>query len=445
MSVGQFEVLSVVGEGAYSQVFRVRRRKDMKMYALKKVKIHALSDKERLNSLNEVRLLASINHPNIISYKEAFIDDEKCLWYFLLSLVMEYADGGDLYQRILEYQQKARYMSESFIWMIAVQLCQALAHLHSLNILHRDIKSANVFMSSEGVVKLGDLNVSKVAKDGLLRTQTGTPYYASPEVWRDMPYDGRSDVWSLGCVLYEAAALKPPFRAEDMQGLYRKVVKGEYPRIPRGYSNDLVAFLDTMLQVDPSRRLTSAQLLLHPILCRRAGKYEDITRDKGVSSLLNTILFPKSLKHMSERLPAANYQEELKHNASEPVPFKLNVGTNLPRITPDIRDDSAGRSRLPRKGSVERVRIRDHSDPASQIRILRENYGALKQVKAKRQRTGTEREDSKSHEMSLDSIMARRGASSTGRRMSRQPADSKRLQLLRLLQLDSSSRRLLPS
>ena len=252
-------------------------------------------------------------------------------------------------------------------------------------------------------------------------------------------------MWSLGCVLYEAAALKPPFRAEDMQGLYRKVVKGEYPRIPRGFSNDLAAFLDLMLQVDPTRRPTSAQLLQNPLLCRRAGKHEDLSRDKGASSLLNTILFPKSLVHMSERLPAANYREELKHNASEPVPFKLSIGLNLPRIAPEARDESAGRSRLPRKGSVERIRTRDHSDPASQLRILRENYGALKQVKAKRVRTGTERDDSKSHEMSLDSIMARRGASSTGRGMSRPAGDSKRLQLLRLLQLDSSSRRLLPS
>ena len=440
MSLGQFEVLTVVGEGAYSQVFRVRRRKDMKTYALKKVKIQPLNEKERQNALNEVRLLASINHPNIISYKEAFLDEDKCL-----CLVMEYADGGDLYQRILEYQQKGRYMSESFIWSVAAQLCQALSHLHSLNILHRDIKSANVFMSSDGAVKLGDLNVSKVAKDGLLRTQTGTPYYASPEVWRDMPYDGRSDVWSLGCVLYEAAALKPPFRAEDMQGLYRKVVKGEYPRIPRGFSNDLAAFLDLMLQVDPARRPTSTQLLQNSFLCRRAGKHEDLSRDKGVSSLLNTILFPKSIRNVSERLPAANYREELKHNASEPVPFKLSIGPNLPRITPEARDDSAGRARLPRKGSVERIRIRDHSDPACQLRILRENYGALKQVKAKRVRTGTERDDSKSHEMSLDSIMARRGASSTGRGVSRPAGESKRMQLLRLLQLDSSSRRLLPS
>jgi NIMA (never in mitosis gene a)-related kinase len=108
-----------------------------------------------------------------------------------------------------------------------------------MKIFHRDLKSANVFLSKDGNTKLGDLNVSKVAKKGLLYTQTGTPYYASPEVWRDQPYDHKSDIWSLGCVLYEMTTLKPPFRANDMNGLYKRVLKGVYPKIPGNYSSDL--------------------------------------------------------------------------------------------------------------------------------------------------------------------------------------------------------------
>lgn len=104
-----------------------------------------------------------------------------------------------------------------------------------MNILHRDLKvtinkSANVFLYKNLVAKLGDLNVSKITQKGLGYTQTGTPYYASPEVWRDNPYDKKSDIWSLGCVLYEMSSLKPPFRAEDMQSLYKKVIKGNLIR-----------------------------------------------------------------------------------------------------------------------------------------------------------------------------------------------------------------------
>jgi NIMA (never in mitosis gene a)-related kinase len=116
-----------------------------------------------------------------------------------------------------------------------------------MKIFHRDLKSANVFLSKDGQAKLGDLNVSKVAKKGLLYTQTGTPYYASPEVWRDQPYDNKSDIWSLGCVLYEMTTLKPPFRANDMNGLFKRVLKGVYPKIPATYSAELNAMIKQLL------------------------------------------------------------------------------------------------------------------------------------------------------------------------------------------------------
>jgi NIMA (never in mitosis gene a)-related kinase len=109
-------------------------------------------------------------------------------------------------------------------------------------------------LTLEGDAKLGDLNVSKVAKQGLLHTQTGTPYYASPEVWRDLPYDAKSDVWSLGCAFYEAAALRPPFLASGLQELYKKVMAGVYPELPAQYSSDLGTVLKSLLQQRPQDR-----------------------------------------------------------------------------------------------------------------------------------------------------------------------------------------------
>ena len=98
------------------------------------------------------------------------------------------------------------------------------------------------------VAKLGDMNVSKVSnQQGLNYTQTGTPYYASPEVWKDEPYDNKSDVWSLGCVIYEMAALRPPFMANDMQGLFKRLLKGVYPKLPQHFSPDLMHVIDLML------------------------------------------------------------------------------------------------------------------------------------------------------------------------------------------------------
>lgn len=112
---------------------------------------------------------------------------------------------------------------------ILVQIGLGINALHQLKIMHRDLKAANIFLTTDNIVKVGDLNVSRIArKDGLNYTQAGTPYYASPEVWKDKPYDFKSDVWSIGCITYEMASLTLPFQAQDMQSLFKKITRGEY-------------------------------------------------------------------------------------------------------------------------------------------------------------------------------------------------------------------------
>lgn len=227
-----------------------------------------LSQKEKENALNEVRILASINAPTIVGYKEAFFEDSSST----LCIVMEFADNGDLYQKILQHQKANQLIHEKDIWKTIVEMSRALRILHEKNIFHRDLKSANVFLNKDGTSKLGDLNVSKVAKKGLLYTQTGTPYYASPEVWKDQPYDSKSDIWSLGCVIYEMTTLKPPFRAADMNGLYKKVIKGAYPEIPKKYTKDLSDVIMRMLSVEPKLRPSCQQILEMDQVLKRMHK-----------------------------------------------------------------------------------------------------------------------------------------------------------------------------
>ena len=256
----QFKIINKIGEGAYSTVYTVKRIEDGKIYALKKVKIKKLTTKEKSNALNEVRILASINSPYVISYKESFIDETDQT----LNIIMEYADDGDLYQKIKLYIKNKTFFMEHDIWRIFIQITKGLHDLHEYNILHRDLKSANVFLFKNGMAKLGDLNVSKITTRGLGYTQTGTPYYASPEVWKDKPYNLKSDIWSLGCVFYELIMLTTPFKAKSMKDLFIKVKKGEYPPIYNTFSPKFQIVIDNILRVKPEERPNTEDILNMP-------------------------------------------------------------------------------------------------------------------------------------------------------------------------------------
>lgn len=303
--LADFKQLARLGEGAFSVVYKVQRLADKGIYALKMVKLPSLKEKEKQNALNEVRLLASVNNEYIIAYKEAFFDEK----FRCLCIVTEYADKGDLFQQISKCQKEKTRMPENVCWRYLWGMCLGLKALHDKKILHRDLKCANVFLgnSPQGLVaKLGDFNVSKVAKRGLCVTQTGTPYYASPEVWRDMPYDAKSDMWSIGCVLYEMLALRPPFQAEDMEGLYRKVLRGQYPRIPSQYSNDMGEVVAMLLQVNPRHRPSVDQLLQMPQCARHNPTAGGVIPDGNVD-LLQTIKLPSNAIDLSGCLPKPRY------------------------------------------------------------------------------------------------------------------------------------------
>ena len=331
-----FEIIDKLGDGAYSTVYKVKRKQDDKIYALKKVKLKGLSEKEKQNALNEVRILASIKSNFVISYKESFIDEEDSS----LCLVMEYADKGDLYQKIIQFKKIGCLIEEIDAWKIFIQMTKGLKALHDLKILHRDLKSANIFLFNDGSAKIGDLNVSKVVHKGLGYTQTGTPYYASPEVWKDQPYDNKSDIWSLGCVTFEMLALRPPFRAENMEKLYNKVIRGQYGKIGEKYSEDIKEIIKFMLKVNPKDRPSCGEILNHELVKKRMEFFqaqsgfddENLDEiDEGI--LLKTIRIPKNILFLAERLPGSNYDN--KRNSKEDI--NNNKKTFPNNFLPDIK------------------------------------------------------------------------------------------------------------
>ena len=163
---------------------QVERKSDGKIYALKRVNISKMSKREVSDAVNEIRVLASVRHPHIVSFLQAFLDkgdSELCI-------IMEYCGCGDLAQKVDRYKKRRQYVDERVIWAYLIQMSDALKCLHAKNIVHRDLKTANCFLSEDGTIKIGDLNVSKRMKNGLCATQIGTPYYMSPEIFKNKPY-----------------------------------------------------------------------------------------------------------------------------------------------------------------------------------------------------------------------------------------------------------------
>lgn len=328
-SMKDFEIIKKLGDGSFSQVYQVLRHSDSQTYALKKVKLGLLKSREKENAINEVRILASISHPNIVPYKEAFYDESSNS----LCIIMEYVSGGTLSHLIESMRKSGNKLSESVIWSYVTHLLKGIKALHDLDILHRDLKSANIFLTKDQKsLKIADMNVSKVAKGGFLYTQTGTPYYASPEIWRDEPYNAKSDIWSLGCVLYELCALSPPFTSNGMKDLYLKIQKAHFARIPLHYSDQLQDFIQRCLTKQASKRPKCEEMLKFvnnmKKNCERAEEMNSKNHGNGdiVNVLLKTIKFPKNPRSLVDILPKANYQEKDKKNVS--MDHAVSVITN---------------------------------------------------------------------------------------------------------------------
>jgi len=267
-------------------------------------------------------------------------------------------------------------MSEKTIWNIFTQILKGLKALHDLSILHRDMKSANVFLNKNGSVKLGDMNVSKVSKDGLLYTQTGTPYYASPEVWQDKPYNSKSDIWSLGCVLYEATTLHPPFRADDMEGLYETVIKGDFTAIQPHYSKDLRVIIRQLLHVDPQKRPSCDQILRTAAVQKRLFK----SPEEGTENVLLARIKLRENEEFYESLPRPNYEnisysEKPSLSRSPSKSVRLGINKSFIGNREDYRRRNKDLQEVLKEsyGAVQLPRIKYYRKPSPMpIRKLRE-------------------------------------------------------------------------
>lgn len=271
-----------IGEGSFGKAVLVKNKEDGQQYVVKEISISKMQMKERQEARKEVSVLSKMRHPNIVQYVESF-EESGCLY-----IVMEYCEGGDLYARI--NSQRGMAFSETKVLEWFVQICLALKHVHDRKILHRDIKTSNIFLTKSGAIKLGDFGIARVLNNTfeLARTCIGTPYYLSPEICENKPYNNKSDVWALGCVLYEVLTLKHAFEAGNMKNLVLKIIRGSYPPVPPRYSYDLRGLVNQLFRRNPRDRPSVNTILRQPFIKKHTIRF--LTPEQHEDEFSHTVL-----------------------------------------------------------------------------------------------------------------------------------------------------------
>nr|XP_023684049.1 serine/threonine-protein kinase Nek9 [Paramormyrops kingsleyae] len=263
--------IRILGRGAFGEATLYRRSEDNSLVVWKEVDLNCLSDKERRDVMNEISILSILQHNNIIAYFNHFMDKNTLL------IELEYCNGGNLYDKI--NQQKGQLFTEEVVIWYLYQIASAVAHIHKAGVLHRDIKTLNIFLTKTNLIKLGDYGLAKKlhSQFSMAETCVGTPYYMSPELCQGVKYNFKSDIWAMGCVLFELLTLTRTFEATNPLNLCVKIVQGNWTKEVNSdvYSSELIQLVYECLDQDPENRPTADQILDWPIISSRKQELEE--------------------------------------------------------------------------------------------------------------------------------------------------------------------------
>lgn len=285
-NIKDFKIIKKLGSGHYGNVYLSSKiSKSQIPFALKIISLQNSDNNEKESLVKECHILNRLMHPHIVLYYESFLhfisDDE------VLCIVMEYCDGGSLFDVINALKKENKCIPEKIVWKWFIQLIYALKYVHNKRIIHRDIKPMNILLSSEKKpeenyneqmnpnepisiqkqfkcdIKIADFGVSRILEtSSMAETLIGSPLYLSPEAINGETYNSKVDIWAIGCSMYELIQLSHPFEARNTGALIKKILEGKYsPITNKQYSQELIELIDSCLIQDPSKRISCEEFL----------------------------------------------------------------------------------------------------------------------------------------------------------------------------------------
>ncbi|KAL6081563.1 hypothetical protein STEG23_000584, partial [Scotinomys teguina] len=228
---------------------------------LKEISVGELNPNETVQASVEAQLLSKLNHPAIVKFYASFVEQDN------FCIITEYCEGRDLDYKIQEYKEAGKIFPENQIVEWFIQLLLGVDYMHERRILHRDLKSKNIFLKNNQL-KIGDFGVSRLLMGSceLATTLTGTPYYMSPEALKHQGCDAKSDIWSLACILYEMCCMDHAFAGSNFLSVVLNIVEGNTPSLPERYPRELNSIMTRMLNKSPSLRPSAAEVLKVPYI-----------------------------------------------------------------------------------------------------------------------------------------------------------------------------------
>lgn len=280
--IRDYQIIEKIGKGTFGIVYKVKRINDPQIYVIKQISLIGLNEQQKKQVHSEARILSLIRSNYVVKYYESFLLNDE------LNIIMEYCDNGDLCQYL---SRQRNPLKEDLIWQIFIKITLGLTAIHKIKILHRDLKTLNIFLKKDMEIKIGDLGVAKeLNQASFANTLIGTPYYLSPEMCEDKPYNQKSDVWALGCILYELCTYRHPFNASNHGALILKILNTNPDPILAIYSSKLQKLVNEILEKNFEKRPNCWDILNNPIVIEKAKKFGLYQEISNVFSNNNNIV-----------------------------------------------------------------------------------------------------------------------------------------------------------